>query len=199
MSELVLSIDFDMVVIDHTKARKKKLAELGLNLEDWQVNSNFLKQIIGIEIYRKLTKSNLYREDTLKGEIFAGAFETLKVLRSQGVDIFIVSGRDKKAQVFAWKWLKRENFCFKTMIEERNIIFCEDEKEKAEILQNLGAFAYIDDKVSTLESLPGSLVRILFDPLELVEKRRLNVDSQILVAKSWNDIERIVIGLRRQK
>lgn len=82
-------------------------------------------------------------------------------------------------------WLKNIDFYERTGIPKKNVHFCRERADKAQICERLGLTHFVDDRLEVLGYLRGIVAtRILFAPRIPDEP----IPIGILVARSWDDL-----------
>lgn len=187
MSQTVrIGLDFDGVIIDHHQHKLRLAAERGYDFEPWQTNTNVMKPLMEVPVYREL-QDVLYGELTLQAPPVAGAIETIAAIPAE---FYIVCARTPVNIRFAQQWLGDHRLY--DVIPAERIFFCGTSEDKRGYCERLGLHAFLDDKLGTLHALPPRVQCYLFDDDGVAE--RLEVGSDIEVVRSWADFRRLVVG-----
>ncbi len=186
-----IGFDFDGTIINHNDTKVRVCLEKGKKIELWEANSNIFEDTVGEDIYKAISQS-IYREETANGNIFPDALEAMRLLRSSGNEMFIVSARHPDSCICAVDWLKSKGFL--KVIPEDHMRFCK-EPEKPAILDGLGIGLYLDDKLSVLQKLSDNVIKVLFDDQFLVAKGKLSLPEGILAINSWGELDNLIGNL----
>jgi hypothetical protein len=182
MNPLRIGIDFDGVIANHHPQKARLVQALGLELEEWQLNSNVLREFLSEEAYRILQRE-IYGEMTLEAPPLADALEVIARLPGEP---YIISARRPENESYPRLWMKRHHL--DEVIPFERVIFCEEGRGKRAHCERLGISVFLDDKLSYLTHLPTELQRVLFDVDGIAP--RLTLPRDILVTASWKDFEK---------
>jgi len=174
---MIIGLDLDGVIIDHTQNKIKKAKELGYFIKANETPSGKLKKLISLTDYRLIQKF-IYNEGTSSAKPMEGVLKAVKNL-SKNHQIVIVSRRAKESRKIALDWLEKHGFL--NYIKRKNIYFVKSDPDKNMVAKHLKTNLYIDDKLKVLRSLKDVPVKILFDYFNVV--RRTN--KEIKKIKNW--------------
>ena len=178
MNPLRFGIDFDGVIVDHRPHKLRLAGELGVALEPWQANSNFLRDHMPDEATYRRLQTPLYGAMTVDAPAVAGALEGLARLPGE---VYVISARRPGNEVSALEWMAKNGL--HDIIPRERVIFCESGRDKRGHCERLGVSMFLDDKLSYLGHLPETLTRVLFDDDGIAH--RLDLPADVLVARDW--------------
>jgi hypothetical protein len=183
-----VGIDLDGVIIDHRQHKLTLAGEHGFALAPWQTNSNVMSGYLPEDVYEDL-QDKLYADLTVKAPPIQDALATLRQLRAE---IYIISARRASTLRYAQDWLAKHRV-YDTVPAER-IFFCGSGDEKKGYCIKYGLHAFLDDKASVLDGLPGSTKRVLFDDDGVSGK--LDLGKRFHVAKDWKEFKEYMETLK---
>lgn len=186
-NRLIIGLDFDDVIVDHTQARIKKARELGYSIKSNIISKHHLKSIVKEEDYGIIQKY-IYREATLEAPPMKDAIETINEL-AKNYKLIVISRRDPDLQNFSIKWLKQRGL-LKT-IPRQFIFFSKDNTGKNTIAKKLGVFIFMDDKIEVLDAMENVPHKILFDQFNSIEYPNFHK------IKKWQELPAIVEKLAK--
>ena len=191
-----LGLDFDNTLIDYDEVFYEIAIDKNL------IPKNIEKTKIEVRRYLKdQGKENLFT--LLQGEVYGskitlakqskGMLETLKMLKKQEVELFIVShktlhpyaGPKYNLHLAALKWLTQNNFFDTNELDfkKENIFFELTVEDKIERIESLGVTHYIDDLTKILELISPTINRIHYNP----KAKNSNIDN-IFNLRSWTSL-----------
>lgn len=182
-----IGFDLDGVILDNTTFKKENYKKVyNLDFENWQLSANIIdefapdrdmrRKIGALASTRNFTK--LLDEDCI---------EILNDLYNKNYELYIVSrrGLSDNGQKAAWESineLKLEKYF-------KEIIFCENEKDKIDAIINKEIDVFFDDRMGVIEGILGKTrISVLFDSFDLVAKNKLKVKDDIKVIKDFKGI-----------
>lgn len=169
-----IGFDFDEVIIDHHRAKINLALLGGFKLEEWQTNSNIIKQFLPVDFYRGIQKK-LYVDETVNSSPVPFAGELLDELSC--CDIYLVSARHPDSEAVARAWLLKN---LPDKFKQENINFCADENIKIEKINAVRPDYFIDDKIEILDAINPEIKKILFDPDYIGNKLKISSDIQVI-------------------
>ncbi len=185
---MIIGLDLDGVIIDHTENKIKKAKELGYDIKPEETPSEKLKKLISPEDYQIIRKF-IYSKGTPTAEPMKGALQAIKFL-SKNYQFIIISRRDENLQKTALEWLKKHGFL--NYIKRKDIYFVDKDSDKNIVAKRLKACTYIDDKLGILELLKDVSIKILFDPYNCFQIKNLPTGPPSgRTGKAGKDIKKI--------
>lgn len=96
-------------------------------------------------------------EELMSCPALPGAIESIKklVMSYQAENIFIISKCPKSAEKATIQWFDSCSFFTKTGFQRKNIYFCREQADKAQIARSLQLSCFVDDKVTVLNFMNG--------------------------------------------
>ena len=176
-----IGLDFDDVIIDHTKTKIDFVKKIGIKISSKQSLGEILKKILNKQQYKQ-TKEYIYEKATHLGREQKDVKKYLKKLTESGYKLFVISRRTSKtSRKEAIKWLVVH---FPEIFSSRNIFFVDSDKEKDRICKKLKINIFLDNKPSVLKYLRSVEQRFLFNPFKI----SFNFDkNKIKTTYSWQD------------
>jgi hypothetical protein len=193
-----IGIDFDNTIINYENVFAKLAKELNIHK-----NENFIMSKVGIRDYlRSCNKEEIwtrmqaeaYGPKIIYAKPYRGAIETLKKLKKNNTDLYIVShktlnpyiGPPYNLHMYAKTWLEQYKFYDDDLFgkDKINIYFEEKKELKIKRILNCGCTHYIDDLPEILELLPDSIEKILFSP----EAPNIESSDAYKVIRNWRDL-----------
>ncbi|MDP2820748.1 MAG: hypothetical protein Q8O39_00900 [bacterium] len=176
-----IGIDFDGVIIDHTKTKINFAKKFGVKVLPKQTSNEVLKKIVKEKDYQKI-KKYIYGKGTSEGQKQKGVERCLKKLINLGHKIFVVSRRNsKQSRKEAIKWLATN---FPKIFNPQNIFFVDSDEEKNDICKKLKIEIFLDDKPSVFDHLKSVKQKFLFNPFKICFDFN---KTQIQSVCSWAD------------
>lgn len=120
-----------------------------------------------------------------------GAFVSLKTLNAgkfRGA-VYLISKCNVWAQEKILHWLRDNDFYKVTGISEKNVLFCRERHEKAEICVAIGITYFIDDRLEVLAAMAGKIPHLFLyqpDQKEIDEYRQFL--PMVTVVEDWAEI-----------
>jgi uncharacterized HAD superfamily protein len=159
VNNLIIGLDFDGVIIDHTENIIKMAQGFGFSPKPEETPGHRLRKIIGESNYLKIRRK-LYGSVTKSSVPTAGVLDCLQKLKLDNYQLYIISARYKEHQPIAWEWI---NHYLIDILKKQQVFFIEQERRKNSICQKLKIDIYLDDKVDILKTLFSVPKRCLFD------------------------------------
>lgn len=180
---LKVGLDFDGVIVDHTKNKIKVVKELfGIAIKREQAQSEVLKKLLSERRYKRVKKL-IYGKMSLKSKPISGAIAAIKQLKEEGFDLFIVSRRNNPKIPLAWL---RKYSLLKT-ISRAKIFFVKNEEAKAKKAEKLKLDVFLDDKTKVLKQMKSVSNRVL---LNFYKLKGLRGDWENV--NSWQEFLKLV-------
>ncbi|MDR3548566.1 MAG: hypothetical protein P4M11_09950 [Candidatus Pacebacteria bacterium] len=133
----------------------------------------------------------LYNERYSSIPATAGVFESLKYLndaRFAGA-IFLISKCNPWAQEKILIWLQDNDFYKKTGISEKNVLFCRERHEKAEICVAIGVTCFIDDRLEVLAAMESKVPHLfLYEPDQAETDQYRRFLPMVTVVENWAEV-----------
>ena len=161
-NNIVIGLDLDGVVVDHTENRTRLAAQFGFSLEKKNTTSGIMGNVVPGEIYRVIQRF-LYREPSvaLAAPLMKGAKEGLKDLATKNIPYMLISRRSSVDMAVA---LLQKHKIWPQYFHEKNAHFVSHDGDKAKKMKEHGVTVYLDDKPEVLATLASVRHRFLFDP-----------------------------------
>ena len=176
-----IGLDFDDVIIDHTKTKIDFVKKIDIKISPKQSLGDILKKILNKQQYKE-TKEYIYEKATYSGKEQKDFRKYLNKLIKLGYKLFIISRRTSKiSRKEAIKWLVAS---FPEIFSSRNIFFVDSDTEKYMICKKLKINIFIDNKPSVLKYLKSVEQKFLFNPFKISFDFNKN---KIKTAYSWQD------------
>lgn len=162
-----IGIDFDGVIINHTKTKIGFAKKQGFKISSKQTHSEILKHIINKKKYKEIQKY-IYGTGTSFGEKNIGVKKYLKKLQFFNFNLFLISRRNtQKSKKETISWINKNLPGF---FDKQNIFFVNSDKEKNIVCKKLNINTFLDDKISVFNHLNSvknkffyNLFKISFD------------------------------------
>lgn len=91
-----------------------------------------------------------------------GAFESIaRLVEAFEGRVWLVSKCGPRIQERSRKWLVARRFFARTGMNERNVRFCRERREKAPIAVDLGLDRFVDDRADVLRAMRGLVPRLV--------------------------------------
>lgn len=182
-----IGFDLDGVILDNTTFKKENYKKVyNLDFENWQLSANIIDEFVpDREMRRKIgTLASVRNFTKLLDE---NCIKTLNNLNKKNYELYIVSrrGLSDNGQKAAWESINELELgkYFK------EIIFCENEKEKIETIINKGIDIFFDDRMGIIEGILGKIsIPVLFDSFDLVARGIIKVNDGFKVIKNFKEI-----------
>lgn len=189
-NNLVLGLDLDGTLADHTDIKLSLAKEFGFDLPAHQTASEVIKDIIPEAHYKEFQRK-LYAELSHLSQKMDFVEEALKDLRNLGWNFILVSRRKADGHASARRWL---NTNLNGLIPENKIFFVEEDADKNIVCENESVTAFVDDQTEVLRYLNPSITRILIDPFGNWDNKPS--EDFIKRVKSWRDIPPLLSSLK---
>lgn len=179
--KIVIGLDLDGVIIDHTKTKLYLAAKLGWELKPEQTPSEVIKKIIPPLPLRKLKRS-LYDDPKIAflSPLMPDVKAMLTKIKEMKVFYVLISRRQRPTTAIALLELRG---LWPRFFNMRNTFFVQEDKDKNIKAARLGVTHYVDDKVEVLETLIDVKNKFLFDKFNIFK----GIDSYIRI-KSWPEL-----------
>jgi FMN phosphatase YigB (HAD superfamily) len=167
---MIIGLDLDGVIIDHTQNKIKIAARYGINLALEDTSPARMWKIIPPELNQEI-RNQMYddTDEALSAPLMEGAYSGLAKLREQHIPYFLVSRRKKP--IHAIHLLERRELWGKYFIPE-NTFFVDEPEEKDIVAHKLGLTHFVDDELRVLDALESVPNRILFDARNLCSDKK---------------------------
>ncbi len=197
-----LGLDFDNTLIDYDEvfyeiAFKKNLIPKNIGKTKVEVRK-YLKDK-GREKLFTLLQGEVYGSKISQAKQSKGMFETLKKLKQQKIELFIVShktlypyaGPKVDLHQAALKWLTLNQFFDANQLDfkRENVFFELTIESKIKRIESIGITHYVDDLTKILELITPKIKRIHYNP-----KGDLSNINDILTLRSWEEIQQVLKG-----
>ncbi|MFH1047222.1 MAG: hypothetical protein V1738_02865 [Patescibacteria group bacterium] len=184
---MLIGLDFDGVIVDHSEHKLQLARELGYELEPWQTNTNIMKKFVSESEYRGI-QEKIYTELSLVAPPIA---EALEHIRQLGGEPLILSARRSDTVQHALQWMKQHDL-FEVIPVER-VHFCAKSSQKGDYCRRLGVEVFLDDKLAVLDVLDSNVKKFLFDHHDSVRQSGLAHPHQVISgwAEFVNTLERV--------
>ena len=178
--KLKVGLDFDGVIVDHTKNKILVAQRYGFSIAPYQIVGRRLKKLVPETVYRQI-QNDVYGQLTLAAPIMKDANQVIKCL-SNTIELFLVSRRQSPLfRLMAKKWLINN---LPKIFSVKNTIFVDTNRDKSAVCRQRGINVFLDDHSSVLERLDSVPHRYWFDQYDSSDE----LDCQGLIAvKSWKD------------
>ena len=188
---LILGLDLDGTLADHTQSKLGLARELGYVLEPHQTSPELIQDIISAEHYKEFQR-RVYGEFSHLAVKQDSLEEGLNALKNRGWNFILVSRRGPDAHEAARQWL---NMHLPGLIPEHKIFFVGNDEDKNGVCLSENVAAFVDDKLEVLQFMDNEILKVLFDPFD----NWTNLDeNEIKRAKSWNEIPNILVYLENK-
>lgn len=191
-NKIIIGFDFDDVIIDHTKARIKKVRELGYKINFGRAIANRLRlsEIVKRGDY-KIIQQYIYGKATLKAPPVKDAIKIINKL-AKNYKLIIISRREPNFQNLAIRWLEQHRLL--KNIPRQSIFFSENDAGKNIIAEKIGVFLFLDDKTEVLDAMENVPHKILFDQFGTVKNFKFGK------IKKWREfpaiVEKLIVNLQ---
>jgi hypothetical protein len=158
-----------------------------------------IKEALGIDIggviisrLRDATDTSFLSDNFLDTPAVPDALEVIRRLVNERFNgrVFLVSKGGPRIQAKTRRWLKHHRFFEVTGVKPKNVHFCLERSEKAQICRKLKITHFIDDRVDVLDSL-RDVNCLLFEPRGASGIAR---SSSIRRARSWSEIAEMLLA-----
>ena len=180
-NRLIVGLDLDGVILDHTRAKITLAKKFGFSLQPEETPSELIKNILPHHTVRTM-QHFLYNEPatTLRAEIFRGARAGLSQLKKAGVPLFLISRRENPELAIA---LLKKRSLWPSYFNAKNTSFVAEKEDKNKKAREFGITIYLDDQPSVLEKLADVPTRILMDRFGVFNE----YDGQYKRGASWKE------------
>lgn len=184
-----IGFDFDGVILESAAFKRREIKRLyNITLETWQLSANVIRNFVSNREIRhaigKVAAETIYFDLTSKK-----IKEILPKLKMSDIELYIISRRGispKASEVIRSVIEKLELVEF-----FKEIICCQTDDEKIEIIKEKSIDLYIDDKIENIEKLSGIIpLPILFDEYNLIKRGLLKLNQEVTVV---NKIEELLV------
>ena len=156
-------------------------------------------QILGIDIggviidvWQHGNDKLFFSDSFLETPEVAGALKAIRSLRDRFSAIKYVSHCTDENRARFIGWLEVHNFYEETGSQPKDMTFCPNRSDKANICKDLEISHFIDDRLEVLSSLTTVKERYLFQPRQEDLEEFKEYLSMVRVANSWSDILRLL-------
>ncbi|MDO8516023.1 MAG: hypothetical protein Q7S28_02110 [bacterium] len=186
---MLIGLDLDGVIIDHTANKIALAKKLGVTLSPSEAASDVIGSYIG-EAGKKLMQHTLYDDPAiaLTPGLIAGAKEGLDILRARGLEYVLISRRKSAELPIA---LLRWHELWPRYFDERNAFFVDGTAGKHAKASALGVGVYLDDQASVLNELTSVRNKFLFDPFRAYN----NFDGDYKKVYTWLEFIELISKL----
>lgn len=183
-----IGFDLDGVINDNALFKCEKIKDIyGIHLEPWQLTSNVINTFVPDKSIRhdinNLSATTLHPQLVNKN-----LSQILQQLSDYEAKLYIISRRGKS---------NNGSKVARDIIRELNIekffdeiIFCETDNEKVELIKQKNLDIFIDDRLCVIEGLQNSIhFPVLFDEYNLIKKGILTCnDKDIFITNDLNSL-----------
>lgn len=161
VDKLIIGLDMDGVIIDHTHPKLAIAKKFGLDLQPGQVQSDVIEKWASPELLEEI-RLRLYKhpELTQRAALMDGALPAIQSLKKLGRRFFLISRRSDPD--LAIGLLKKQGL-WPDYFNEQNAFFVNSPEDKNQKAIELGINIYVDDQPSVLSKLTNVRERLLFD------------------------------------
>lgn len=179
-TKVVIGLDLDGVVLDHTRMRIRLAKKYGYALQPHQTPSEILKKRVPAP-YRQLIQYFLYTHPDFskKADLIPQIRLGLQHFKKSGYPVYLISRR--REGNLAVDVLKKHGL-WPEYFNEKNSFFVVTPEEKNEKAKVLGVTHYVDDEMRVLAALPSVKNKFLFDPHGALKK------GEYVRVKSWPEL-----------
>lgn len=132
------------------------------------------------------------RREKDRDKIAPESFRVIKrlVQRNSGT-VYLISKVDSYQKQRVEEWLKKTDFFNQTGVNEKNLYFCFERKDKGIFVKALDIKIMIDDRAEVMAALPLDVKKLLLVPeeRELANQPAL---KNIRVVQNWSEIEQVL-------
>lgn len=161
-NNIVLGLDMDGVILDHTGLKITLARNLGFDILPHQTASEIIKTVLPEQSLRTLHFSLYSDPDTCFATfVMRGAGTLLEELGKQKIPYYLISRRRDPDMAIA---VLREKELWPHYFNEQNSFFVEKPEDKNTKARALGITHYLDDEPKVLHALVDVPHRFLFDP-----------------------------------
>lgn len=159
--KLVIGLDLDGVILDHTHAKIMLAKKLGFSLKPEETPSDIIKNVLSLDAMQAI-QHFLYDDPViaLGARMFRGASAGLSQLKKADVPFFLISRRKNSELAIA---LLKKRGLWPLYFNAQNTSFVTEKVEKNKEAKKFGITLYIDDQPSVLEKVTDVPMRILMD------------------------------------
>lgn len=160
---MFLGFDLDGVIIDHTFVKIKLAKKFGLTLNECEIHADNIYRLLGPDKYFEF-KHYLYDDPKTStgGVIMPGAREVLEALKKRSISFVVISRR--KGNYDIPTGLLRTYCLWPDILNQQNVFFVQNRKEKNTKAVSLGISHFMDDELRALEEMVDVPAKYLFDP-----------------------------------
>ncbi len=160
--KIILGLDLDGVILDHSKNKLDLAEKIGINLSLRETSSDIMETKIEQGAYRAL-QTSLYDDAKLarKTPLMPRAKESLHFIKSTGIPFVLISRR--KTSDCALISLKFHGL-WPDYFDVSNTFFVSEKKDKDTKASAIGVTHYVDDEPSVIAELVSVPKKYLFDP-----------------------------------
>lgn len=184
IKKIVLGLDLDGVILDHTNARIAVAKEHGYTLTPEQTPSDIIRTVLPAPVLEKM-KYVLYDDPvySLKAPLMAGVVSALQRLHDRHINFVLISRRENKD---IGRATLEAHGIFPKFFNSENVFFVSSAEEKNTQARACGVTHYVDDQIYVLNYLTDIPHRFLFDPMNVFQ------NSPYPRFTSWDNIDTIL-------
>lgn len=182
---MIIGLDLDGVIIDHTQNKIKIAARYGITLDLLDTSPARMWKIIPPEFNQEM-RNQMYddTDEALSAPLMEGAYSGLARLKEQGIPYFLISRRKKP--LHAIHLLERRELWGKYFTPE-NTFFVDEPEEKDIVASKLGLTHFVDDETRVLDVMAGVEHRVLFDARNLCSEKK-----EYHCVENWSELAELL-------
>jgi hypothetical protein len=161
-NRMIIGSDLDGTLVDHTELKQRLAHAQGFFVSQAECASDIMKSKMPRDTYRAIQQA-VYGEASVNSSMMEGAYDVLTKMQKKFGNIYVISRRQKQDSPFAMQWLGTHLI---PPLLEQDIYFVEKDEDKGIVAREKNIHIYIDDKVETLNKMPGVPHRVLMDPFD---------------------------------
>ena len=154
-----------------------------------------MKEVLGVDVGGVIidrvndgTDTSFFGRNFLQTTAVPCVFEVLEKLSKRFDRIVLVSKCGERIQDQTLQWLTHHDFYSLTGIEETDVFFCRERRDKAGICQDLGVTHFVDDRLEVLGYLTTVSNLYLFQPNENEVKKFSRFLPRVKQMNSWQEV-----------
>jgi len=170
--KLIIGLDLDGVIIDHSKNKIKFAKEFGFKLKRQETSSEVMKTKLPLKIY-KIIQKKIYNnlENSLQSPLYKGVKTALNYLKKESCPYFLISRRKNKRIAVQ---LLRQKELWPRFFNKNNVFFVKKDEDKNIFVKKLKINLYLDDKIEVLDKLSSISHKLLFNPLKTYNQNEVS-------------------------
>jgi hypothetical protein len=136
------------------------------------------------------TAQSFLGSNFLQAAAVPGAFDAIRRLFMErfGPHVYLVSRCGLSIQEKTSLWLQHHDFYAQTGVAPRNVMYCLERHQKAEICRRLGITYFIDDRLEVLSYLTMVPYRFLFRPRQKEIQPYEHILDRVRVVTEWQQV-----------